>query len=442
MKRITFFILSILCFTACNNEVEINNPLESSPQIELIMPDAEEVGVYSTATESECKIETLWVFAFRSNSKQWAEKINVNNIARNGQAAQLLPQLSVFHKPVNGDLVVCIANVALSNDNDTTSISSPNDINTYFRLNKRYYTGGESLPMYGETLWSSGNYTCVMSRAVSKIQVKMGESVSDVTTNFTAQTVTYKVYNFSEEGYIRPRNTGKPITTSPTNAFRLMQYGNATEAMTNSYIHAYRSSIYTISDTTTSIGISTFNPGRQYILLEKNNSPAANTFYRLDFYDGKTPQFLDTKRNHHYIFTINKVRSEGYKSITEAQGNPGSNIEYVVTISDDSKHITSNGQYAIVTNSDTATIGATSGSTPVNTSLIIRREDPSGYSPSAHTVTISNISPPSATFSITAPTSLSGINTIVQGTSSISFVSCDVTFTLGNVNHKVHFKRP
>ena len=442
MKRIAFFLLIIFSITACNNEIENNKPLELSPQIELIMPDAEEVGVYSTATESECKIETLWVFAFRGSSRAWAEKINVGNIVKNGQAAQLLPQLSEFHKPAIGDLVVCIANVALANDSDTLSISGPNDINTYFKLTKKYYKGGESLPMYGELSWTGSNYTCVMSRAVSKIQVKMGESVSDVTKNFTAQNVTYKIYNFSEEGYIRPRNTSKPISTGPTTeAFRLMQYGGATEAQTNSYIHAYQSSIYTKSDTTNSIGISIFNSNRQYILLEKNNSPSANTFYRLDFYDSKVSQFLDTKRNHHYIFTINKVRSEGYTSLVEAQNNAGSNIEYLITVSDDSKHITSNGQYALVTDVDTVYF---IGYNPINRpqAMTIRFEDPKGilYS-STLNVTTANLNPGSSTLTVTPSLPITNGNKPVAISTNNGFISGDIIFKLGNITHKVHVKR-
>ena len=151
MKRITFFILSILCFTACNNEIEINKPQETVPQIELVFPDAEEVKVYSVATESECKIQTLWVCAFESNgTKKWVEEIvDVSKIVKNGQAAQLLPQLSEPHQKAlsTGDIVVCIANVAGVTTADTTSVTL-STINARFRLDqKRYFVGGEYLPI-------------------------------------------------------------------------------------------------------------------------------------------------------------------------------------------------------------------------------------------------------------------------------------------------------
>ena len=97
MKRITFFILSIICFTACNNELEIEKPQAINPQIELIMPDAEVVSVYSTATVSECKINEIWVLEFDNTNKLVnRQHINGSQIVVNtqNQAAQLLPQLN------------------------------------------------------------------------------------------------------------------------------------------------------------------------------------------------------------------------------------------------------------------------------------------------------------------------------------------------------------
>ncbi|MDR0394620.1 MAG: hypothetical protein LBH77_05630, partial [Tannerella sp.] len=66
MKRITLFIFGILCFTACNNEIDLGiDPERENPQdqqkLELFIPDAERVNLYSTATASECMIDTVWV---------------------------------------------------------------------------------------------------------------------------------------------------------------------------------------------------------------------------------------------------------------------------------------------------------------------------------------------------------------------------------------------
>ena len=449
MKRITFFILSIFCFIACNNEVEIEKPEAPVSQIELIFPDIEDVKVYSTATVNECRIETLWVFAFRGGTKQWAEQINVSNITKNGQAAQLLPQLSDVHKPGVGDIIVCIANVAISST-DTSGITSLNSINAHpaLLLNKqKYFIGGEALPMYGELTWSvpMGNYSCVMKRAVAKIQVQMGTNVSDMTSKFSADSVTFRIYNFAEQGYLQPRPTtaGRPITTAlPTQAFNLMQNRNdASESKTNAYIYEYRSSINSIADTINNIGISTFNANRQYIILEKDNSPSANTFYRLDFYNSNSSEFLDTKRNHHYIFTISKVRSEGYTTMQQARDNPGSNIEYIVYVSEDSK-ATSNGQYAIVSSIDTIKIPA---SGPFSGVVGNVRYQPGATMTTSIVTSVNNMTTTGANFGVLSPAAANSLDIIgpsydrvnIQINALAAFTTGSITFKLGNITHTI-----
>ena len=446
MKRITFFILSILCFTACNNEgLETEKPQTPEPQIQLVFPDAEEVKVYSTATESECKIETLWVIAFRGNAKIWAEKIDVTKIAKNGQAAQLLPQLQDVHQKalLTGDLVVCIANV--EPNPDTTSVTL-NTINTVFNLNQKIvYRGSEYLPMYGEMLWSGINYTCEMTRAVAKIQVQMGTSVSDATGLFNVQNIYYYIHNCSREGFIQPQSPliGKPGPTGTIiPELRLMQFQNAVADLTTAFVYEYRSSINAITNTTTNVGITNFHTERPFIRLE---TPAG--YYRLDFYNSLDSTFLDIKRNHHYLFTINKVRSAGYPTWTEARDNPGSNIEYTVSISDDSRYITSNGQYAIITSTDTVKIPAGLITSPGLDVATFRYNDPKGVlntSENSVLVESTSIIPSGATLSI----STSGLgpiansnNTLTVTNASANFTQGVIVFTLGNITHRLVVKR-
>ena len=129
MKRITFFILSILCFTACNNDINIDKPETDAPQIRLIMPDAKKVEVYSsTATENECKIEKMWVFAFRGTTKIFSEEIDVAKITKNDQESQLLPQLKNLSLLRLNDRIVCIANVLTAADTAAVTSSSLNTL--------------------------------------------------------------------------------------------------------------------------------------------------------------------------------------------------------------------------------------------------------------------------------------------------------------------------
>ena len=71
-------------------------------------------------------------------------------------------------------------------------------------------------------------------------------------------------------------------------------------------------------------------------------------YYRLDFWDKETGKYLDIVRNHSYRFHITKLKSKGYSSVQEASLNPGSNIEYTITASDNwSQGFGSNGQYLV-----------------------------------------------------------------------------------------------
>ena len=233
------------------------------------------------------------------------------------------------------------------------------------------------------------------------------------------------------------------------------QKAGATEAQTHAYIYEFPSSTQTgIGSVSTggagaTVSNNIFAINRQYLILEKNNSSLskANTFYRLDFYNDKSEVFFDTKRNHHYMFTINKVRSEGYTTLAQAHNNAGGNIEYTVVISDGSRHITSNGQYALVTNVDSVIIyTANMGQfTNIGSPLSIRYEDPKVVlDPAtrlAFSVSSENTFPASTTISAIAPTSITPANQEVRVTIGNNFERGYLVFTLGNITHKVHVTR-
>lgn len=356
MKRIVFLISCLLCLIACNDEVVYEIIEKEKPRIELRMQHPETVQVYSTATENECIIDSIWVLVFDSSTKalKAAEHIGGDKITGNGYAIQLMPQLSIEMEV--GDSVVCIANTDLHPDTANVTLHT---INACFHLvDNGYYFGTEPLPMYGAMEWSLTNYTCQMIRAVAKVQIRMGESVTDVTGNFSAENVSFKYYNGAAGGYIQPTQgviQGIP-QASPymhTQRFRILQKKNATEADVNVYFYEYPTGTYDGVGTLITGGNTTFSPYRTHIILSKDNGNNDTTFYRLDFFDATTKKYFDIRRNYHYLFTINKVRSEGYATESEAQKNPGSNIEYTIRVDDPTSVVTSNGQYAIVTSADT-----------------------------------------------------------------------------------------
>ena len=424
MKRITFFILSILCFTACNdiaNDIRIE---DDAPQIQLVMPDATEVKVYSTATESECRIGEIWVYVFDKATGNYVHHEQIDGadivVSTRNQAVQLLPQLKPNPMPsstssfLDGKIIVCVANSGKPNPG-TINRSA---IDAAFSLTTTTsFSGGDLLPMYG---WfeftANGNFTCEMERVVAKVQVQMGTSVSDVTGSFDAETVTYSIRNVQNSG--RVASTPSSGTTN-TPDFSLVQKNNATQSQTHAYVY----------ETMSSAPNTTFAANRHHILLRAG----ASSYYRLDFYNPIDSTFFDIERNHHYLFTINKIRSAGYASPTEAQKFPGGNIEYTVRV-DGSGYATSNGQYAIAT-VDTVFVPVP-GSVSITAKAIFPSEmgtisTPADF-PAPNTITATPATLMSATSFAVGDLSAGKSITI---TAPAGFTSGTITFRLGNITH-------
>jgi len=457
MKRITFWILSIVCLTACNDVMILDPapvptaPVEMGEAIRLILPDASDMGLntYSTATQSECYIKNVWVILFNGQGnikEREVEGVMVKcdtliktNITGNGQATQLLPQTRF--KLQTGDTVVCIANTSVTNITGLTYST----INSHFALTKPYYIGGDSLPMYGIKIpWQAGSPSIELTRAVAKIQVRMGESVPDITPNFSAETVEFAIVNYAREGRIQPNSPGLPQTGSTyvkSSYFKLLQNPGATESATTAYIYEFPSAT-TKGLGSGTIGNKTFDKDRQFILLKKKIGNDS-TFYRLDFYNRYDSVFLDTKRNSHYIFTINKVRSEGYKTANEAYYNAGSNIEYTVRDSS-SMGITSNGQYAIVTGIGLDTLAVRAGITSDTTITTVKYIDPTNLVSSITTLTnsvaLENVTP-SNSLTLNWTGNITATPKDVKITTTSAFQSGTIVFKLGNITHRLPIKK-
>jgi hypothetical protein len=442
MKRIALLIAtmaSIILLMACSNEIDdFDNKIEDN-RIILNMSDAV-VQTYSDAIPSECMIDKLWVLEFNGSGALVNDTlINGSAILGNGTARQLLPQLPF--KPANGNKVVLIANTDAKTfpHPDKASITY-SKINTYFTLDiDDYFIVGEFLPMYGEIVWPSA-YTCEMVRAVAKIQMQMGTNPSDITGNFNPENITYKIYNCAVGGYIQQPTplTGIAKTVSGfiyTLDFYLLQKENVAEQEKTLYLFEFPSS------TTEGMGNlvgNTFNAQRQFILITKTFN-AVTTYYRMDFYDPITKRFLDTRRNHHYIFTIHNVHSEGYTSQNAAILNPGSNIEYTVEVKDGSSHITSNGQFAIVTSVDTAYVDASAA--PFNATVATARcqlpTEMSVVTGAASSILLVDVTP-AGSAALVSPTTLTYTNApVVVKIISPTFTSARVKFTFGNITHYV-----
>ena len=459
MKRITFFIISIFCLTACDNDAPFDNenglPLDSKTQISLFLPDAAEVKVYSTATVLECRINNIWVMEFNSSGDTVRTEYITSGIANNGQPVQLLPQLSF--EPANGNRIVCIANTFINSKAQLAGLTYGN-INDKFPLDLDWVLNPDSplnpefnMPMYGEFIWSTANYTCQMVRAMAKIEVQMGTNVQDVTGNFNAETVTFKLGNSPKTGFMKDsiilgRFQGKQGTSDflslDGNDIHLLQKHlpayYAGEPRTKMYVPEFPSSDHSCYPTMQTISDADFNKGRPHLLLTKKVG-AIETMYRLDFYDKITKKHIDIKRNHHYIFTINKVMSEGYATAADAMSYPGSNVDFTIKVDDDSRSVTSNGQYAIITDVDTAFVSGT-----VSNQVVAKVK---AFFP---TEMSSITSFPNISATVTSGTGLS-VSSLSSGdprtprdiiiTTTGSFTEGVITITCGNIKHRLPVKK-
>jgi hypothetical protein len=379
----------------------------------LYIPDATDVKLYSAATESENLIQDCFVVAFDGmGAYKNAEKIDVSKIVNNRNALLLLPQMSF--KPETDDRIYVVCNTGLTSL--PTGINAESDMDVKFKPAKDYYFGGEALPMSGNIVWSSSSTAVTMIRAVAKIEILLGETFSvGVETGIPLWEDYFR--NFDERlcGFVASNYAGKSDIMQPAsllsqnlsghNAFygtesgnrflRFSQYAASLDSMCI-YISEYPNSIkdcegHTISD-------NVFNEKRAHILMVDRiasgtsilgDGTSANV-WRLDFYNHATQKYIDIKRNHRYVFTVNKIRSAPYvckfsaspakaanlfDTDQEIWHNPGSNIEYEVHVDESwAKYNDSNGQYALSIRADTIR--------NANTPFLLKAQVPAGVNAS------------------------------------------------------------
>jgi hypothetical protein len=468
MKGITLWIFSIAFLTACTSEfADINRDFEeptpeapdASKCITLVFPDADEVslGTYSPATSSECYIDSVWVLEFNTSGALINDTlIKAANIYQNGYQTQLLPQLPF--EVADGNRLVLVANTYGITSLPTGLIYG--NLDSKFELRyKMSYNGGDHLPMYGEIYPYSNttNIVCNMTRAVAKVQVQMGTNPYDVTGVFKPDNVSYEIVNIPIKGYVHTFTQFDPgVDTMRSSTHYLLQKSNPapTEAQQTVYLHEYPNAtrVSVNNGIPSAISNKVFTQTRTYILIT-NTGVTPNTYYRLDFYDRKDSVFIDIQRNHHYLFTINKIGSAGYTDIQDVQVNPGSNIEYTITANaSEWNTIASNGQYAIALSAKNDTIWVPSVTSTTTADILnLKWINGSSYVPSpplnvnSIAVVIGSVDPSSGDFTI-APTSFPTLsNTVARlnATRTAAFKECKIEFKFGNITHRcVVKKRP
>lgn len=212
---------------------------------------------------------------------------------------------------------------------------------------------GQSIPMYGWMEWNekATSNVCLLTRCLAKITV---DAAADL---FTGKQVYWEWKNLNYSDFVldseyRGIYQGAINGVATSGKYDLLSATTPVDEsiglVTTYYPLEYKHSVYALGDV---VDEKKFSQDRSMLLLTVQNPDGSNKeYYRLDFWDKETGKYLDIVRNHAYRFNITKLKSKGYTSAQEAIQNPGSNIEYTITVSDKwTQGFNSNGQYLVNT---------------------------------------------------------------------------------------------
>lgn len=364
-----FFAFDILLLGGCNDDTEMENINSSQKNvISLSIPDAELVQVRSVANESECKISGIQVFVYNdshaSSPVYYQEgKADLSFLFGNGTASPTVTLREYI--PADKERIYVVCNLT-----NRSSASGAGD----FLINKtaseeqlRNYTSqgmmkgfsalqseGRTIPMYGWIEWNekATSNVCLLTRCLAKVTVDVeADLFSGKQVYWEWRNLNYSDFTLDSEykGGIYQGSINESGSSEKHDLLSATTPLDVTKGLVTSYYPLeYEHSIYALGN---KIDKKTFSKNRAMLLLAVQNPDGSNKeYYRLDFLDKETGEYLDIIRNHSYRFTIAKLKNKGYDTELEAIQNPGSNIEYTVTVSDNwSRGYASNGQYLIKT---------------------------------------------------------------------------------------------
>lgn len=372
LYKVWYMLYPIIVFAmiiACsdNSEVYICNQ-DKANIIQLSIPDAELVQVRSIATERECIIEDIQVFVYNDTHTaapmyyQEGKRNELSFLFGNGTASPTITLKD--YVPHNGDRIYVVCNLtnnaSVSGEGDfllETTISET-QLRSYNSQGKIEGFSGlqgkeRTFPMYGWVEWNekATSNVCLLTRCLAKVTVDAGADL------FSGKQVYWEWRNLNYSDFVLDSEyqgiyqgaindvgiSGKYDLVSATTPV-----DETVGLVTTYYPLEYKHSVYALGN---EVDEKTFSKDRAMLLLTVQNPDGSNReYYRLDIWDKETGKYLDIVRNHSYRFNIAKVKSRGYASEQEAYQNPGSNIEYTITVTDQwSQGFVSNGQYLVKT---------------------------------------------------------------------------------------------
>ena len=366
---LVFFAFNMLLLGGCNDDTEMEM-IDSSQKnvISLSIPDAELVQVRSVANESECKISGIQVFVYNdshdSSPVYYQEgKADLSFLFGNGTASPTVTLKEYI--PADKERIYVVCNLT-----NRSSASGAGD----FLINKmaseeqlRNYTSqgmmkgfsalqseGRTIPMYGWMEWNENatSNICLLTRCLAKVTVDAkADLFSGKQVYWEWRNLNYSDFTLDSEykGEIYQGSINESGVSEKHDLLSATVPLDVTKGLVTSYYPLeYEHSVYALGN---KIDKKTFSKDRAMLLLVVQNPDGSNKeYYRLDFLDKETGEYLDIIRNHSYRFTIAELKNKGYDTELEAIQNPGSNIEYTVTVSDNwSRGYASNGQYLVKT---------------------------------------------------------------------------------------------
>ena len=342
-----------------------------SPQLVLSIPETDEVAV-TRATMAECLINNLYVLVYRTGSLAYKQEFTGYALISNGTTSPVAP---LNYRVQTGDVIYVVANydsVVKYNLDGLGTGAAASGLSALLIYQNPLQTAKTlpmtGMPMFGTVTWSSsGSNICTMVRSLAKVTVTVANGL------FMGQTLSYTLAGAPPKTSMEVREiaVGSGLYTIPGSG----GYSGAWAGVWNwnTYpedIVELETPLYSASfpNATTAAGLTfdreTFDKWRTGVILVADNG--TKEYYRLDFSQQKastTPtgdagnEYMDIAPNTHYTFHITDVKSGGYSTIKEARDNPGSNIEYTVTISGNEwESSTSNGQYLIKTDREKAVV--------------------------------------------------------------------------------------
>lgn len=343
-------------------------------RLTLSIGEQDEIATYSAATVNECLIDDVVVLLFDGTTDKYiaGESIDSTSDQLAGNNGDKLRTVTAYLWPKPGDKIVVLVNSGKTLIPLTPGVSTRGDINGAFplkslsslnALNLDLSENGKQMPMSGEVVYTGGGQvTCPVRRSVAKVELILADDLEDATASFTPNHVIWYMGNVAD-----PESIGA-IYTPMSAADCIVQPGN--DFLTDNILTGVKNNSLGLSDayylpeypnatkaSGKDVESGTWSADRTCVLVSSDAG-----YYRIDLYDHATGKFIDIRRNTHIKVTIRKVKSAGYVNDTQAQNNPGSNLEYEIeSTGADENIIVSNGQYAVALDYDEVYLYAPGG---------------------------------------------------------------------------------